>query len=239
VTAAELETLLAVQARDLAIDRLRHRRATLPERAALEQHLADLAARRQVAAEIDGRRTDLLAEERRLDDEAQRLGARIADVDQRLYSGTVTSPRELQAMQADLDMLRRQRSELEDRELEVMEQRERAEVELAGVEAAIEEVATEVRRLQSVIGAAEAELDAELAAEQAARDSLAAGVRDALLRDYEQRRARNRGVGIGRLVGVTCQACHLTIPSTEAERIRKAAGEELASCDNCGAILVP
>lgn len=239
MTAAELETLLAVQDRDLAIDRLRHRRATLPERAALERHRADLEARRRVAAEIDGRRTDLLAEERRLDDEAQRLGTRIADVDQRLYSGTVTSPRELQAMQADLDMLRRQRSELEDRELEVMEQREGAEAELADVEAAIDEVVAEVRRLESMIGAAEAELDAELAAEQAARDSLAAGVRDVLLRDYEQRRARNRGVGIARLVGVTCQACHLTIPSTEAERIRKAAGEEVASCDNCGAILVP
>lgn len=239
MTAAELETLLAVQERDLAIDRLRHRRATLPERAALEQHLADLAARRKVAAEIDARRTDLLAEERRLDDEAQQLGTKIADVDQRLYSGTVTSPRELQAMQADLDMLRRQRSELEDRELEVMEQREGTDAELAGVEAAIGEVSAEVERLQSVIGATEAEIDVELAAEQAARDSLAADVRDALLRDYEQRRARNRGVGIARLVGVTCQACHLTIPSTEAERIRKAAGEEVASCDNCGAILVP
>ena len=239
MTAAELESLLAVQARDLAIDRLRHRRATLPERAALEQQLADLAARRKVAAEIDGRRTELLAEERRLDDEAQQLGARIADVDQRLYSGTVTSPRELQALQADLDMLRRRRTELEDRELEVMEQREGADAALAAVEAAIGAVAAEVDRLRSAIAANEAEIDAELAAEQAARDSLAADVREALLHDYELRRARNKGVGIARLVGVTCQACHLTIPSTEAERIRKAAGGEVASCDNCGAILVP
>jgi predicted nucleic acid-binding Zn-ribbon protein len=38
---------------------------------------------------------------------------------------------------------------------------------------------------------------------------------------------------------VTCQACHLSIPSTEAERIRRAAGNEVAYCDNCGAILVP
>jgi predicted nucleic acid-binding Zn-ribbon protein len=239
VTAEALETLLEVQDRDLAIDRLRHRRATLPERAALEQRLGELAERRRVAAEIGARRAELLALEHRLDDEAARLGARIDEVDQRLYSGTVTSPRELQAMQADLDMLRRQRSELEDRELECMEQREAADAQLAAAEAAAGELAGEVERLQAVIAAAEADIDGEIAAEQAARDALAARVGDALLRDYEQRRARNQGVGIARLVGTTCQACHLTIPSTEAERIRRAGGAQVASCDNCGAILVP
>ncbi len=239
MTAEALETLLEVQDRDLTIDRLRHRRATLPERAALEQRLGELAERRRAAAEIGARRAELLALEHRLDDEAARLGARIAEVDQRLYSGTVTSPRELQAMQADLEMLRRQRSELEDRELECMEQREAADAQLAAAEAVAGELAGEVERLQAVIAAAEAGIDGEIAAEQAARDALAARVDDPLLRDYEQRRTRNQGVGIARLVGTTCQACHLTIPSTEAERIRRAGGGQVASCDNCGAILVP
>ena len=58
-------------------------------------------------------------------------------------------------------------------------------------------------------------------------------------RDYERRRAQNRGAGAARLVGTTCQACHLTIPSTEAEQIRRAAGSVVAYCDNCAAILVP
>ena len=66
-----------------------------------------------------------------------------------------------------------------------------------------------------------------------------AAVPDSLLADYERRRAQNKGAGAARLVGATCQACHLTIPSTEAERIRRAAGSEVAYCDNCGAILVP
>ena len=54
-----------------------------------------------------------------------------ADANQKLYSGTVSSPRELQAMQADIDMLRRQRCDLEDRELEVMEARESLDGEIA------------------------------------------------------------------------------------------------------------
>ena len=53
-----------------------------------------------------------------------------------------------------------------------------------------------------------------------------------------ERRVHER-VGVARLVGNTCQGCHLTIPATEVERIKKSAGNPIAFCDNCGAILVP
>ena len=45
------------------------------------------------------------ADERRIDDEARSIGEHADEADKKLYSGTVTSPRELQAMQADIDML--------------------------------------------------------------------------------------------------------------------------------------
>ena len=70
-------------------------------------------------------------------------------------------------------------------------------------------------------------------------DRHAGAIPEELVRDYEKRRAQNKGAGAARLVGTTCQACHLSIPSTEAERIRRGAGEIVAYCDNCSAILVP
>jgi uncharacterized protein len=239
MSAEELEHLLGVQAHDLALDRLRHRRETLPERTAL-----DAARRRLVVvggdlAELTTRRDTVRAEEKRLDDEAQALGARAAEADQKLYSGTVTSPRELQAMQADVEMLKRHRTDLEDRELDVMEEREALDAQITAREDEEKRERDLTARLASAIAHAEAEIDAEAAREHAARAELAASVSDALLRDYERRRAQNRGAGAARLVGTTCQACHLTIPSTEAERIRRSAGESPAYCDNCGAILVP
>ena len=63
------------------------------------------------------------------------------------------------------------------------------------------------------------------ARDRAARDGLAKPIAESLLRDYERRRAQNRGAGAARLVGTTCQACHLTIPSTEAEQIRRVGRE--------------
>jgi len=239
VTAAELEQLLAVQEHDLALDRLRHRRATLPERDQLDARLRDVGQRAASAAEIRARRDALLAEERRLDDESRAIGAHAAEVEQRLYSGTVTSPRELQALQADVDMLKRQQSGVDDRELAVMEDRETLDLELEGVERQIAEMNGQAAELRAAIAAAEAEIDAEIAVEASARAGCAGAVPAVLLADYERRRERNRGSGAARLVGVTCQACRLSIPSTEAERIRRAGGDEVAYCDNCGAILVP
>ena len=68
-------------------------------------------------------------------------------MNKRLYSGTVSSPRELQAMQADIDMLHRRRSDLEDEELEVMEQREALDGELAALDAAIAALQATVARV--------------------------------------------------------------------------------------------
>jgi uncharacterized protein len=239
VTLAELEALLVVQEHDTARDRLRHRRAALPERAELETRAAELRRLDAQAREVGGRRDAVLADEKRLDDEARSFGARADEADAKLYSGTVSSPRELQAMQADVEMLRRQRSELEDRELEVMEARELLDAQLVALEAEAAVVRADTERLLGVIGAAEAEIDEELTREDAARAHHAAGVPDSLLADYERRRAQNKGAGAARLVATSCTACHLSIPSTEAERIRREAGAVVAYCDNCGAILVP
>ena len=239
MSAEELEALLIVQEHDTARDRLRHRRASLTERTELESVATQLRATETQAADVRAERDRVLANERRLDDEARSIGAHADDADKRLYSGAVASPRELQALQADIEMLRKQRSQIEDRELEVMEAREALDAQLASLDERAARLGADIVRLQAIIAAAEQEIDAALAEEDAAWNAAAASVPEAQLADYQRRRAQNRGAGAARLVGTTCGACHLSIPSTEAERIRRAGGAEVAYCDNCGAILVP
>jgi predicted nucleic acid-binding Zn-ribbon protein len=82
-------------------------------------------------------------------------------------------------------------------------------------------------------------VERELAGELEARAELAGVITPSLLQLYDRCRAAARGVGAARLVGRTCQGCHLDIPATEAERIRRDAEGTVAFCDNCGCILVP
>ena len=234
-----LEALLVVQDHDVALDRLRHRRDTLPERAALAVVLADAAAVAARTQAVTADRDILAREETRLDDEARTLEARAKDVEAKMYSGEVSSPRELQAMQADVEQLQRHRRDVENRELEVMEQREPFDAELASLAERRAALAADAAAIGATIAEAEAEVDAEAQVERDARDVLTADLDAALLAAYEQRRANAQGVGIARLVGTTCQGCHLTIPSTEAQRIKHAPEGSIESCDNCGCILVP
>jgi predicted nucleic acid-binding Zn-ribbon protein len=234
-----LDTLLLVQDRDTALDRLRHRRDALPARSEFAARKSEFVTRTAQVGELRRARDEVLVEERRLDDEASSYETRAKDVEQKLYSGAVASPRELQAMQADVDMLKRHRDGIEDRELEIMERREQLDQQLAVAEAALAETAAEVERLREVIAEAEREIDAEIAVDEQARADYAATVPERLLADYQRRRAANRGAGVARLIGDTCQGCHLSIPSTEVERIRRGPEGSVAYCDNCGCILVP
>lgn len=232
------DDLLTLQNHDSAAERLRHRRVTLPERAQLEARRAahaELEAQRQAVVE---RRDAELREERRLDDEVRALEAKAKAEDTKMYSGTVSSPRELQAMQADIDQLRRQASEREDEELEVMVRREALDAEIEALEAAQAALVAEMQTLQAAVEAQEREIDGELSAEEAARAALAPTIPEATLKLYEQVRANNRGVGAARLVGMNCQACHLGLPATEVDRIRHLPEDALARCEHCGAILV-
>jgi len=234
-----LDTLLELQTRDTAIDRLRHRRDTLPERAALESVQAEQATVGTGLEDATARREEVVREEQRFDDEAQSLEEKAAGVERRMYSGEVTSPRELQALQADVDQLRRHRRGLEDRELEVMERRESLDAEVGEHRRRAGELEAEAARLGGALAELEGEVDGELGVEQSARDEIAATVAAELLADYEQCRHRARGMGAARLNGNTCQGCHLSIPSVEAERIRRSPAGTVAHCDNCGCILVP
>jgi predicted nucleic acid-binding Zn-ribbon protein len=234
-----LDTLLDLQDHDLALDRLRHRRATLAVRAELAAAEADVAALRRRVAEVQGPANDIAREQERLEAEAQSLADQAAVMEKRLYSGETNSPKELQAMQADIAQIRKHQSVVEERALEVMERREPLDAELAKLAAAASDALGRVEAARAALASEEAALDLDLAAEQQVRDGVAATVDAAVLALYDRCRANApSGIGVARLVGVTCQGCHLTVPATEAEQIRKGAGT-VAHCDNCGCILVP
>lgn len=235
---AAFDDLLSLQEHDTSADRLRHRRATLPERAALAEAEAGRAKLEEELEEARGRRDDVLREERKLDDEVRTLEDRAKSEEAKMYSGTISSPKELQAMAADVEHLRKRAGELEDTELEVLMRREALDADVARVEAAVAEVTAEMERLSASLAEAEAAIDADLAVEEEARATLSPRIPGDVLSIYEQVRLANRGVGAARLVGSNCHACHLSLPATEVDRIRHLPPDAIARCEHCGAILV-
>ena len=237
MAAEELKSLLDLQALDTAIDQHRHRRATLAERAALD----DLDRRRELTVAALGEavvaRDEVSGRQEALESELGGAERRSAEVSRRLYGGEVSASRELQAMSDELDSLKARVSAIEDQLLEVMEEREpvdalagRHESELAVIEAEREAAA-------AALAAAEAAIDAEIAELERQRAEAETRAPAALLPQYERLRSRLGGVAVARLVGDRCDGCHLTLPATELDRIRHLPAGQLVTCDQCGRIL--
>ena len=91
---------------------------------------------------------------------------------------------------------------------------------------------------RAALVAAEQEIDGQLAAVTEARRAAAAGVADSLMATYERLRQRLGGVGAARLVGSSCTGCHLKLPATEVDRIKREPPDALIFCESCGRILV-
>ena len=232
------DTLLRVQERDTAIDQLRHRRDALPERASLEAVETERTAVETELADVTARRDELAREQSRLEDEVESMASKAAEVERKLYSGSVSAPRELQAMQADVESIKRHKSAVEDQLLEVMEQREPLDAAVARLQAERDRLDADAARLLDAITEAEVTIDVELEDEQRAREGLVASVPDELVSVYENLREKLGGVGVAALVGDRCGGCHLKLPATELARIKREPPGAVLHCDQCGRILV-
>ena len=141
-------------------------------------------------------------------------------------------------MQGEIDSLKERVSHLEDRALEAMEEREPLDAEVDRLQAAAAALEERAAELRTLIAAAEAEIDAELTGEREVRAEVAAGLPSELADHYERLRSRLGGVGAARLEHGTCMGCHLRLPATEADRLKRLPADELAFCEQCGRILV-
>ena len=232
------EALLGVQEHDTTVDQLRHRRATLPELAQLTHLEEELVALERTLADVTARRDEVARRQKRLEDELAGVEAKVAEVNGRMYSGAVTIPRELQAMQADIESMRRRCSMLEDEILEAMTEREPLDDEVTSLTATQASHDQNGGRLRVAIAETQAAIDADLDAELAAREAAAADIPPDLSRLYEQLRAQLGGIGAARLVNGRCTGCHLTLPATEIDRLKREPPDTLIRCDQCSRILV-
>jgi uncharacterized protein len=230
--------LLDVQDLDARIDRLAHRRRTLPELA----EISDLRKRRDDAAadvvvaqtEVD----DLSREQRKADADVEQVKTRRARDQRRLDQGQVGSPKELQNLQHEIETLERRISDLEDAELDVMERLENAQSQLDQLQASIGEHDEGLRELEKRRDEALAEIDAEVRDAESEREQIVSGLPADLLKLYERLRASHGGVGAAALVQRRCQGCRLELNAADLREIAAAAEDEVLRCEECQRILV-
>lgn len=230
--------LLDVQVLDSALDRLAHRRRTLPELDVIESLHAreDTIGDDIVRAETDD--SDLGREQARVDADVEMVRGRLDRDQRRLDDGQVGSPRELESLQSEIESLHRRQSDLEDAELEVMEQREEIESRLRTLRAELGQVTGSLTENETKRDVAWAEIDSEAETSKAQRAEIASALPADLLDLYEKLRASSGGVGAAALHRGRCEGCHLQLNTTDLNHLRDAPDDDVVRCEECRRILI-
>ncbi|MEU5833760.1 C4-type zinc ribbon domain-containing protein [Streptomyces diacarni] len=230
--------LLDVQALDIRLSQLAHKRKTLPEHEEIQRLEADHAQLRDLLVAAQTEESDTAREQTKAEQDVDQVRQRATRDQQRLDSGAVTNPRDLENLQSEIASLAKRQSDLEDVVLEVMERRESATGRAAELGERVESVGTEVQETTARRDAALAEIDAEVESVRKERETIAAAVPDDLIKLYVKIREREGGVGAAKLFQRRCEGCRLELNITELNEVREAPADTVVRCENCRRILV-
>jgi uncharacterized protein len=224
--------LFQIQQLDLEIDRL------IAEQHALTTSLQNTGSLKKLRADQTIAQQQLsngLQAQKEAEWTLEEVEQRLKQQELRLYSGNVTNPKELHALQQEIQHLRAQQARQEEVVLEMMEAAEalsevsERKAELA--QAAEKEwekanlIATEHRR----------ELEEKQQELSQRREGLASKLDAALVKRYEGMRKSKQGRVISKVEQNSCQWCRVILTPSELQRVR--ISSELQTCSNCGRIL--
>jgi uncharacterized protein len=230
--------LLDLQALDTTLDQLAHRRATLPEIAELASLDSRLAGLRDEIVRVSTEDSDLGREQSKIETDVELVQTRAKRDQQRLDSGAITSPKELENLQHEIASLGRRQGDLEDQVLEVMERREEVQSRLAALTAQRDELAAQHDQALERQAVAFGAIDADSVKASTGRAELATGMPEDLLALYEKVRAGSGGTGAAALHRGACQGCHLSLSGQDLANVRDAASDEVWRCEECRRILI-
>lgn len=230
--------LLDVQALDVRLSQLAHKRKSLPVHAELDTLTKDLVQQRDLLVAAQTQASDTAREQTKAEQDVDQVRTRAARDQQRLDSGVGVSARDVANLQNEVVSLAKRQGDLEDLVLEVMERLEAAQERVAALTGRVTSLEAETADATARRDAATAEIDAEVAKIEKDREVIVAAMPDALMALYEKIRVKQGGVGAARLYQRRCEGCRLELDMAEVNEIKAQPRDQVVRHENCGRILV-
>jgi predicted nucleic acid-binding Zn-ribbon protein len=223
---------------DAELGRIAHRRRGLPEHAEITRLEGRGTELRDSVAALTAQSSDLSREQAKAEADVEQVRSRIDRDRQRLDGGMISSPKELENLQSEIQSLQRRQSDLEEIVLDVMERRETTQSNLGSATTERASIDGELEAVTAARDAALAELDEQAGKASAHRGQVAEAMPADLVELYDKLRAQHGGVGAAALRLRRCQGCNLTLNTVDLNAIRAAPEDEVLRCEECRRILV-
>jgi predicted nucleic acid-binding Zn-ribbon protein len=223
---------------DAELGRIAHRRRGLPEHAEITRLEGRDAELRDSVAAMTAQSSDLSREQAKAEADVEQVRSRIDRDRQRLDDGMISSPKELENLQSEIQSLQRRQSDLEEIVLDVMERRETTQSNLSSATAERASIDAELAAAIAARDTALAELDEQEAKAGSRRSQVAGAVPGDLIELYDKQRTQHGGVGAAALRHRSCQGCNLALNTVDLNAVRAAPEDEVLRCEECRRILV-
>jgi predicted nucleic acid-binding Zn-ribbon protein len=160
----------------------------------------------------------------------------ISREEQKLYSGKVKAPKELESLQQEIDSLRRRLAGLDDTALDLMMEQDETTESLARAKDELSRIAADSASEVASMTEEKAGLTAVIRGLDARRAELVTDIDATDVALYERLRPKRGGRAVAPLKGEHCGVCGIQLPRTDLDAAR--AGQRLVQCTGCHRILL-
>ena len=208
-----------------------------------EQTLSQKASQLGTRQALDNAQSKLASEQQRLEElrhqqhsaewEVGDLLSKIATVEQQLYSGKITNPKELSSLQHEVSTMKAKSDQLEDKALEIIDRVEAAEKGVAAATSELKHLEDEWQRRQQQLSDDIEQLKSRLADLKQKRQQLSEKIESQAVALYEKIR-QNKKPPVARVEQGICRICRISLSSSALQRARSG---DPVQCGSCGRIL--
>lgn len=171
---------------------------------------------------------------REMEHEDSTLRARVKSLEDKLYGGRISNPKELSGYQEELAGVQTRIGTLEEAMLTRMEELESREEQLTGLLDRSAQALRDHDERQAALERKISELEREASNLRARRREQAAEVEPGPLKRYEDLRVHKNGVAVVRITRRSCEGCGMNLTD---HKIQEAGRGGLTFCSTCSRIL--
>ena len=224
--------LFSLQEMDLILDRLggetRKAEKELSEGLGLDHVANALREEDERLLLVQGQRRD-----QQFEVETQR--ERSTKLDEQLYGGTVTNPRDLESLEKEASNARELLEQHDAELLNISVQAEEAQSKKDSLEKELADKNSAWEKRQAELESDTKRWTEERNAVVDQRSKLAATLDPVSVQKYEGLRKAKGGLAVARVERGLCQACRMSLPTQQQQQVRS--GRQTVLCSSCGRIL--
>jgi uncharacterized protein len=227
-----IKQLYSLQELDLVLDSIQSQKAQAEQ--GLNSGLA-LEQIEQALQEAKDKLQEVQQSHRMQQLEADSLRERSTQLEQQLYGGAITNPRELESLRLEAANVGQQLDRRELGLLELSVQAEDLHKRIATLEKELADQQEAWQSRQAQLNAQLEKLNSDEEGLAAQRTKLAATLDQRELQKYESLRKGKGGRAVAKVERGLCQACRMSLPTQQLQRVRS--GRQTVLCSSCGRML--